>query len=87
MSPVLNVLDKGWPFAASVLTGVFAFGAMHADVNGIKKQHESDTVEIRAKQASLAIDHDAITRLEQGQEDMKSDLTEIKQSLRHLESR
>lgn len=72
--PLLTVLDKGWPFAASILAGAFAFGSLHSDVSDLKQE-----------QAIAQHDHDAITRIEQAQADMKSDLVEIKKSLQHLE--
>jgi hypothetical protein len=71
---VLNVLDKGWPFAASVLAGVFAFGSLHSDVTDLKQA-----------QSTAQSDHDAIVRLDQGQKDMRQDLKDIKDSLGRIE--
>jgi hypothetical protein len=74
MSPILNVLDKGWPFAASVLAGCFAFGTLHQDV-----------ADLKGKQETVQVDHDMIIRLDQGQKDMKTDLKDIKESLARIE--
>ncbi len=74
MHPVFNYLDKTWPFASAVLGGVFAFGSLHSDVTDLK-----------AAQAIAHTDHDAITRMEQKQDDMKTDLMEIRKSLQHIE--
>lgn len=76
MSPILTTLDKGWPFAASVLAGVFAFGSLHSDVTDLKQA-----------QATRQLDHDAIVRLDQGQKDMKQDLADIKSALGRIESK
>lgn len=70
-TPILNILDKGWPFAASVLAGTFAFGSLHSDVADLKTQ-----------QLNTRLDHDAIVRIEQAQADMKTDLEEIKHALK-----
>lgn len=72
--PVLNLLDKGWPFAASVLASAFTFGVMHSQVS-----------DLRAAQIRTLADHDAITALSKGQEDMKTDLTDIKDTLHKIE--
>lgn len=69
--PFLSVLDKGWPFAASVLGGAIAFGSLHSDVSDLK---------IRA--ATQQLDHDAIIRIEQSQADMKTTLADIKDTLK-----
>lgn len=68
---LLAVLDKGWPFAASVLGTAVAFGSLHSDVASLKND-----------QAQLRLDHDAIVRIEQAQADMKADLQEIKQAVK-----
>lgn len=74
MSPILTVLDKGWPFAATVLSGVFAFGSLHSDV-----------ADLKSAQAARGDDHDRIVRIEQSQSDMRTDLADIKRSLRNIE--
>lgn len=74
LPPFMNILDKGWPFAASVLAGVFAFGTLHSDV-----------ADLKAAQLSAHSDHDAITRMEEGQADMKTDLADIKKALERIE--
>ena len=73
---ILNVLDKGWPFAASMLASAVAFGSLHSDVSTLK-----------AEQASIRVDHDSVVTLTQGQKDMKQDLQDIKQALQRLEDR
>lgn len=73
MSP-LNILDKGWPFAASVLGGMFAFGSLHSDV-----------ADLRAQQIINTKDHDAITRIEQKQQDMDVQLKDIDSTLHRIE--
>lgn len=70
----LTILDKGWPFAGSVLAGMFAFGSLHSDV-----------ADLKADQAARAGDHDKIVRIEQSQADMKTDLTDIKAILQKIE--
>jgi hypothetical protein len=74
MTPILTVLDKAWPFAASVLAGAMAFGSLRSDVVALQ---------IEAK--STHLDHDAITRMEQAQTDMKVDLADIKNTLHRIE--
>lgn len=71
MSPVLSILDKGWPFAASILASAVAFGSLHSDVSDLK-----------SRAATQQLDHDAITRMEQVQLDMKQSLADIKDSLK-----
>lgn len=74
MHPLFTYLDKTWPLAASILAGCFAFGTLHQDVESLK-----------AQQTHAVTDHDSIVRLEQGQTDMKSDLTDIKSTLHRIE--
>lgn len=71
---LLPLLDKGWPFAASVMAGVFAFGTLHSDV-----------ADLKADQVTTKLDHDTIIRMEQGQKDMQRDLGDIKKSLDRIE--
>lgn len=70
-TPLLNILDKGWPFAASIVLTAVGFGSLRADVADLKLQ-----------QATSRLDHDAIVRIEQAQSDMKQDLQDIKQALK-----
>jgi hypothetical protein len=74
--PLLTVLDKGWPFAASILASVFAFGYL-----------KSDVADLKSKQTSAQMDHDAITALVQSQQDIKETLTDIKHSLERIEKK
>lgn len=76
MSPILTTLDKGWPFAASVLAGCMAFGSLHSDVTDLKQA-----------QTIAHQDHDSIVRMEQGQKDVQTDLADIKKSLERIERR
>lgn len=69
-TPLLNILDKGWPFAASVLGTAIAFGSIHSDVS-----------ELKSRQATQQLDHDAVVRIEQSQKDMKQDLQDIKTAI------
>jgi hypothetical protein len=71
---ILNLLDKGWPFAASALAGVMAFGSLRSDV-----------VDLKVEAQRTHLDHDAITRMEQAQTDMKVDLADIKNTLHRIE--
>ena len=73
---LLNVLDKGWPFAASTLAGAFAFGSLHSDV-----------ADLKAGQAARLADHDTVTTLKQGQDDMKVTLEDIKAALGRIEKK
>jgi len=73
-SPLLNVLDKGWPFAASILASVFTFGTMHSQV-----------VDLRAEQVRNNEDHAVIAALKQGQVDERRDLDDIKSTLHRIE--
>ena len=72
--PILNLLDKGWPFAGSVCAGLIMFGSVHSDVSNLKQA-----------QAAAQIDHDTVIALKTGQADMKQDLTDIKAALNRLE--
>ena len=72
--PILDFLDKGWPFAASVLAGVFAFGSLSSDIHELKSQ-----------QAVAFVDHDKVTTLVQGQADMKQSLEQIQEQLNRIE--
>lgn len=74
--PILNLLDKGWPFAASVLAGSFAFGSLHSDV-----------VDLKLEQAASKLDHDTIIRLAQGQADMKEQLNDIAKTVHNIEKK
>lgn len=76
MHPLLNFLDKSWPFTASVLAGVFAFGSLHQDVAALKE-----------RQATQITDHDTIVRMEQGQKDIQNDLVGIKHTLERIEQK
>lgn len=69
--PIASLLDKTWPFAASILGTAVAFGSLHSDV-----------ADLKAKQDTAAKDHDAIVRIEERQTDMKQDLQDIKAYLR-----
>lgn len=68
---ILTILDKTWPFAASVLGTAVAFGSLHSDV-----------ADLKSRQKDHAVDHDAIVRIEQSQADMKVDLQDIKNALK-----
>lgn len=70
----LDVLDKGWPFAASVLAGVFAFGSLSSDISDLK-----------SRQQVAYVDHDKVTALVQGQTDMKQSLEQIQEQLNRIE--
>lgn len=70
----LDMLDKGWPFAASVMAGVFAFGSLSSDISQLKQQN---TIQ--------ALDHDKVTTLLKGQEDMKEGITHIQEQLDRIE--
>lgn len=72
--PILNVLDKGWPFAASVLASAMFVGSMRSDVATLQKQEEANR-----------LDHDAITRIDESQKNMRADLTDIKETLHKIE--
>jgi hypothetical protein len=73
---LLDVLDKGWPFGASVLAGAVAFGSLHSDVK-----------DLQTAQATARTDHDSIMHLEQGQSDMKETLADIKAALERIEKK
>lgn len=68
--PLTALIDKTWPFAASILGTAVAFGSLHSDV-----------ADLKAKQDTASKDHDAIVRIEERQTDMKQDLQDIKQYL------
>jgi hypothetical protein len=70
----LDILDKGWPFAASVLAGVFAFGSLSSDIH-----------ELKGQQAAAYVDHDKVTTLVQGQMDLKQSLEQIQEQLNRIE--
>lgn len=74
MNPLLSVLDKGWPFAASILAGVFAAGELHMEV-----------ADVRAQQTTMLTDHDTITRMGQEQKDMAKTLDDIARTLHRIE--
>lgn len=76
MHPFLNILDKGWPAVAGVAFCLFTYGSLSSDVAGL-----------RAAQATAQTDHDAITRIDQSQRDMKIDLEKIQHSLDRIENR
>lgn len=73
MTP-LNILDKGWPFAASLLAYAAMSGSLHSDVGMLKEQQKV------ANQ-----DHDAITRIDESQKNMRTDLADIKDTLHKIE--
>jgi hypothetical protein len=73
-TPVVEVVKAGWPIAATVLSGVFAFGSLSSDIHELKTQ-----------QAVAFVDHDKVTTLVQGQLDMKSSLDQIQQQLNRIE--
>lgn len=76
MHPVFNYLDKTWPFAGAVLAGAMWVGSIRSDVSELQKQ-----------QQTAQLDHDAITRLEQGQKDVKETLRDIKDTLSRIEKK
>lgn len=73
-APFLNLLDKGWPFAASVLASVFTFGVMHSQVSDLRE------AQVRTMQ-----DHDTIIELKKGQADERIQLADILTTLHNIE--
>jgi NADH pyrophosphatase NudC (nudix superfamily) len=70
----LAMLDKGWPFAASVMAGVFAFGSLNSDMTSIKEQ-----------QHTMWLDHDRVTTLIEGQKELKEGQSHIQEQLDRIE--
>jgi hypothetical protein len=76
MHPVINYIDKLWPFAASVLVGAMTVGSLHSDINSIKDE-----------QTRLRTDHDVVVELRQGQQDLKDSVRHLQDSVDRVEKK